>query len=303
MFEKQNPEVGSRPGTLAIPPGSPKPKIVVTCFDRDSVESHEVEEVSELRSLTDERVTWVDVQGFGDESIIRAIGDAFELHPVVLENAVNVPQRAKSKLYERYQLVVARTPLVGEDEIVRTPQACFIIGENYVLTFQERYYGFFDPVRERIRAGVGLIREGGSGYLAYALIDAMLREGSPYFNDQEKVYLRDTYDHMAQIVELIDSSREMASDLADAYLSNVAHRTNEIMKVLTLMASIFIPLTFVAGIYGMNFEHMPELHSRNGYFVVWGVMIFLATCMVIYFKRRGWIGATPPPEFVADADD
>ncbi len=108
---------------------------------------------------------------------------------------------------------------------------------------------------------------------------------------------------MAQIVELIDSSREMASDLADAYLSNVAHRTNEIMKVLTLMASIFIPLTFVAGIYGMNFGHMPELHSRNGYFVVWGVMIFLATCMVIYFKRRGWIGATPPPEFDADDDD
>ena len=361
MFEKQNPEVGSRPGTLAIPPGSPKPKTVVTRFDRESVESHEVEDVSELRGLTDARVTWVDVQGFGDESIIRAIGDAFELHPVVLENAVNVPQRAKSKLYERYQLVVARTPLVGEDEIVRTPQACFIIGENYVVTFQERYYGFFDPVRERIRAGVGLIREGGSGYLAYALIDAMidryysvaqglsdrlegledvvlenphpevlsrirglrrqlavlrrvgwpqrealnamLREGSPYFNDQEKVYLRDTFDHMAQIVELIDSSREMASDPADAYLSNVAHRTNEIMKVLTLMASIFIPLTFVAGIYGMNFEHMPELHSRNGYFVVWGVMIFLATCMVIYFKRRGWIGATRPPEFGADDDD
>lgn len=105
---------------------------------------------------------------------------------------------------------------------------------------------------------------------------------------------------MAQIVELIDSAREMASDIADAYLSNVSHRTNEIMKVLTLMASIFIPLTFVAGIYGMNFENMPELATRNGYFVALTVMVVLAVGMSAYFKYRGWIGMSPPPEFEAD---
>ena len=110
------------------------------------------------------------------------------------------------------------------------------------------------------------------------------------------MYLRDTYDHMAQIVELIDSSRELASDVAEAYLSNVSHRTNEIMKVLTLMASVFIPLTFVAGIYGMNFEYMPELRQRNGYFIVLSVMILLGIGMTLYFRWRGWIGASPPPE-------
>jgi magnesium transporter len=92
----------------------------------------------------------------------------------------------------------------------------------------------------------------------------------------------------------------MASDLAEAYLSNVSHRTNEIMKVLTLMASIFIPLTFLAGIYGMNFENMPELRSRIGYFVVLGVMIFLAIGMTAFFRRRGWIGRPPPPDFDTD---
>jgi magnesium transporter len=251
--------------------------------------------------------------------------------------------------------------VIDERGIARTPQVCFVIGKRYLLTFQERYHGFFDPVRDRIQEGIGVIRTGGPDYLAYALIDAMvdryypvaqslsealeiledivvenshpdvlaqihklrrqlvvlrrvgwpqrealgamLREQSPFFSDKEKLYLRDTFDHIAQIVELIDSSREMASDLADAYLSHVSHRTNEIMKVLTLMASIFIPLTFIAGIYGMNFENMPELSSRVGYFVVWGVMISVAVGMTLYFRRRGWVGTSPPPSFDGEDQD
>jgi magnesium transporter len=134
-------------------------------------------------------------------------------------------------------------------------------------------------------------------------INAMLRERTPFFAEENNVFLRDTYEHIAQIVELIDSAREMASDLADAYLSNVSHRTNEIMKVLTLMASVFIPLTFVAGVYGMNFDHMPELHSRNGYFFIWGIMIVLGVGMTLFFRRRGWIGTPPPPDFKSDRED
>jgi magnesium transporter len=359
VFQKQNPAIGSRPGTLAIPPGSPFPKVTVVEYDPEGVERREIADVAELRSLQFGRgVTWVDVQGLGDEATIRAIGEIFELHPVALENAVNVPQRAKTELYENHQLVIARTPMIDDDGIVRTPQVCFIIGATCVLTFQERSHGFFEPVRQRIQAGIGAIRSQGPGYLAYALIDAMvdryypvaqrlsdgleeleelvvenphpdvltrihglrrklvvlrrvgwpqreainamLREQTPYFSAQEIIYLRDTHDHIAQIVELIDSSREMASDLADAYLSNVSHRTNEIMKVLTLMASIFIPLTFVAGVYGMNFENMPELQSRNGYFIVWGVIVVLAVSMTFYFRHRGWIGNPPPPKFDSD---
>ena len=362
MFQKQNPAIGARPGTLAIPPGSPFPKITVVQYDENSVDRREIEDVTELRSLREsDRVTWVDVQGLGDEATLRAIGEIFELHPVALENAVNVPQRAKTELYEHHQLVIARTPVIEDDGTVRAPQVCFVLGKHYVLTFQERYFGFFDPIRQRIEAGLGALRLEGPDYLLYALIDAMvdryypvaqhlsdsleeledfvvenphpdllarihglrrqlvvlrrigwpqreavtamLRERTPFIADQQKVYLRDTYDHIAQIVELIDSAREMASDLADAYLSNVSHRTNEIMKVLTLMASIFIPLTFVAGIYGMNFENMPELSSRIGYFVVWGVMIVVAVGMTLYFWRRGWVGNAPPPEFKSDRVD
>lgn len=362
VFQKHNPEIGSRPGTLAIPPDSPFPKVTVVQYDAEMVRRSEITDMNELRSYCDsDKVTWVDVQGLGDEATIRAIGAVFELHPVALESAVNVPQRAKTELYEHHQLVIARTPTLGRDGVLRTPQVCFIIGKRFLLTFQERFYGFFNPIRDRLQSGIGVMRSQGPGYLAYALIDAMidryypvaqklsdqleeledfvvenphpevlarvhalrrqlvvlrrvgwpqreavsamLREQSPFFQDQEKIYLRDTHDHIAQIVELIDSSREMASDLADAYLSNVSHRTNEIMKVLTLMASIFIPLTFVAGIYGMNFENMPELQTRNGYFVIWCIMLALGIGMTWYFRHRGWIGSPPPPEFKTDQED
>jgi magnesium transporter len=362
LFKKHNPEIGARPGTLAIPPGSPFPKVTVVQFDERSVDRFEIGEVAELRKLADDgRVTWVDVQGLGDEATIRAIGDAFELHPLALEDAVNVPQRAKTELFESHQLLIARTPLLDRDGDVSAPQVCFIVGKRYLLTFQERYYGFFDPVRKRIIEGLGAIRSGSPGYLAYALLDAMidryypvaqrlsdgleeledlvlenphpdvlqriralrrqlvvlrrvawpqrealsamLREQTEFFGEHDRVYLRDTYDHIAQIAELIDSSREMASDLSEAYLSNVSHRTNEIMKVLTLMASTFIPLTFVAGIYGMNFEYMPELASRYGYFIVWGLMISVAAGMALYFKHRGWIGTPRPPDFDANEND
>ncbi len=362
MFQKYNPGIGSRPGTLAIPPNSPFPKITVVQYDTETINRQEITDVDALRSLRDfSGVTWVDVQGLGDEATIRAIGKIFDLHPVALESAVNIPQRAKTELYEHHQLVIARAPVLDNAGRVATPQVCFVIGANYLVTFQERYYGFFDAVRERLQSGLGPMRSKGPDYLAYALIDAMidryypvaqslsddleeledwvvehphpevlarihalrrqlvvirrvgwpqreainamLRERTPFFAEENNVFLRDTYEHIAQIVELIDSAREMASDLADAYLSNVSHRTNEIMKVLTLMASVFIPLTFVAGVYGMNFDHMPELHSRNGYFFIWGIMIVLGVGMTLFFRRRGWIGTPPPPDFKSDRED
>lgn len=124
MFAKYNPEIGARPGTLAIPLGSPPPKITVVQYDADRVDRREIADVAELRGLYEARgVTWVDVQGLGDEATIRAIGEAFDLHPVALENAVNVPQRAKTELYEHHQLIITRTPVI-DGELVRTPQVC-----------------------------------------------------------------------------------------------------------------------------------------------------------------------------------
>jgi len=349
VFHKEHPEAGSRPGTLAIPPDSPPPRIYLTRYSVDSLSSHEVLDLSELRGVTEgTEAVWVDVQGLGSESTLRALAELFGLHPLTLEDAVNIPQRAKSEIYERYQLVIARVPVGDPDGGLTTPQVCLVIGPRWLLTFQERYFGFFEPVRERLRAAIGPIRELGPDYLAYALVDtlidyyypiaeqlsqaledleehildepdsellarihrvrrdlvvlrrigwpqreavsALLREHSAFVSEPVRVFLRDTLDHIAQIMELVDSSREFGAGLSEVYLSTVSQRTNEVMKVLTLTATIFIPLTFVAGVYGMNFENMPELHSPSGYFVVLSVMAAIAVAMLALFRRRGWLG-------------
>ncbi len=350
-FSKSRPKVGARPGTLAIPRDSPRPRIVVLQFDEHGIERFEIENASDLEPLRGSpKTTWVDVAGLGDEALLRAVASVFGLHPLALEDAVNVPQRAKTEVYQDHQVVVARAPRLDRAGRLSMPQVCFVIGDRYLLTFQERNFGFFDPIRERLHAGNRPIRTLGPGYLAYAMIGAMvdcyypiaqdlsdeledledlvfenphpdvltrvhvvrrqllvlrrvgrpqrevlvslMREDSRFLPESLHVYLRDTLTQMSQIVELVDSSREWAATLAEAYLSHVSHRTNEIMKMLTLMASIFIPLTFVAGIYGMNFDYMPELHDRRGYYAVLVVMAVMAAAMVWYFRRRGWIGTS-----------
>jgi len=110
----------------------------------------------------------------------------------------------------------------------------------------------------------------------------------PLFAESTLLYLRDVHDHTVQLIDTVDSLREIISDMTNLYLSAVSNRLNEIMKVLTIISTIFIPLTFLAGLYGMNFEHMPELKMRIAYPVVLLVMVTTSVFMIIHFKRKGW---------------
>ncbi len=127
------------------------------------------------------------------------------------------------------------------------------------------------------------------------VVNDLLRSENGLIKESSLVYLRDCYDHATQILELLENYREMASNLIDIYLSSSSHRLSEIMRVLTMIATIFIPLTFVVGLYGMNFNHpsspwaMPELHWYFGYPIVWGIMIIVVIGMLIYFKRKHWL--------------
>lgn len=126
-------------------------------------------------------------------------------------------------------------------------------------------------------------------------LNELIRDDTPMISDEVCVYLRDCYDHCIQIIDVIESYREIAGGLMDVYLSSVANRQNDVMKVLTIMATIFIPLTFLAGLYGMNFENMPELHLAWSYPALLLIMILTALGMTIYFRRKGWIGSNPSP--------
>jgi magnesium transporter len=129
------------------------------------------------------------------------------------------------------------------------------------------------------------------------VVSLLLRETTPMITPETRIYLRDCYDHAIQIIDLLENFREVGSGLMDAYLSSVSNRMNEVMKVLTVFAVIFIPLTFIAGLYGMNFNtqkspwNMPELNWMFGYPFALGLMASTVVGMLIYFRRKGWIGS------------
>ncbi|MCC9603441.1 magnesium/cobalt transporter CorA [Stieleria sp. JC731] len=350
MFKKRHTEVGAKPGTLMISAEAPKPAMSMIHYRQEGrAEEKVVNDVNELKAaFHDGHVTWVDVQGFGDHELMKSIGEIFELHPLLLEDVVNLPQRAKAESYDDQLLLIVKMVAAESASTIELEQVSIVIGPTYVLTFQEFPGDVLDPVRRRIRAEKSLIRSHGADYLAYAIADtivdayypvletigdriealeddavmrptpellrelnrlknrlvnlrravwpqreaiySLIRDGNTVIGEDVRLFLRDTHDHCVQTSEVIEMYREMVASLLNTYLTTIANRTNDVMKVLTIVATIFIPLTFMAGIYGMNFDHMPELHTRWGYPIIWAAMIVTAAGMVYFFRRRGWLG-------------
>lgn len=121
------------------------------------------------------------------------------------------------------------------------------------------------------------------------LVNALLHDESALISKETKIFLRDAYDHAVRVMDLVESYRDLTASLLELYLSAVSQRTNEIMRVLTVISAIFIPLTFVVGIYGMNFDFMPELRQPWGYFTCLGIMLCVALGELWWFKRKGWL--------------
>ncbi|MBD2464087.1 magnesium/cobalt transporter CorA [Oscillatoria sp. FACHB-1407] len=348
-------EPGSLPGTLTIEDDAPIPSIVLIDYSEEMAARVQIQAPEDCTPYLDtESVSWVDVQGLGSEDILQRLGRVFSLHPLVLEDVVNVPQRPKVEEYEDQLLIIARMviPKQSGNGFV-SEQVSFILGKHYLLTVQEEpEYDTFNPVRDRIRTSKGTIRKHKADYLAYTLLDtivdgffpvletygerieeledevvmcpthqtlekiyelkrqlltlrraiwpqrdainAIIRDSSPLVSDEVRIYLRDCYDHSVQVLDMVETYRELASSLMDVYLSSVSNRMNEVMKLLTIISTIFIPLTFIAGIYGMNFNterspwNMPELNWYWGYPLCLGVMGVIALGLVLYFWKKGW---------------
>lgn len=342
-------EPGSIPGTLNIEADAPPPVIVLIDYNEAQATRLHVKAPEEVAPHLDtESVSWVDVKGLGSEDILQRLGKVFSLHPLVLEDIVNVPQRPKVEEYEGQLLLVSRmvtlSPRGGE---FLSEQVSFVLGKHYLLTVQEEpEHDSFGPVRERIRSNKGTIRKQKADYLAYALLDsiidgffpvlesygerielledevvanptrqtlekihalkrellalrrsiwpqrdainALIRDESDLIGADVRIYLRDCYDHAVQVIDMVETYRELTSSLMDVYLSSVSNKMNEVMKTLTVISTIFIPLTFIAGVYGMNFKYMPELEWVWGYPGVWLIMLAIAASLVYFFWQRGW---------------
>ncbi len=120
-------------------------------------------------------------------------------------------------------------------------------------------------------------------------ISFLERGDSHLLQDATRIYFRDVYDHTVQVIDTVETYRDLLSGMLDLYLSSISNRTNEVMKFLTVIGTIFMPLTFLVGVYGMNFKYLPELEWKSGYFILWGMMVTMALLMVAYFRKKRWL--------------
>lgn len=348
VFEKQHPSVGASPGTLVISEDASKPAVRLIQYNADHVREEEIHDITALAGKANpEQVTWIDIQGLGDEQLLRTIAEMFQLHPLELEDIVNVPQRPKVEAYNGNLLIVTRMAMLHDAHLLEMDQVSIVLGSHFVLTFQEHYGDVLDAVRHRIRQDIGIIRKSGTDHLAYAILDAtidgyypvlesfgerledledqiiacarpqalhtvhdikrellsirrgiwplreavntLVRDEHALISPTTRMHLRDCYDHCVQIIDVVETYRELAGGLMDLYLSSIASRQNDIMRVLTVIATIFMPLTFLAGVYGMNFDYMPELRKQWAYPTLLAGMTMIAGWMLLYFGRKGWL--------------
>jgi magnesium transporter len=349
LVQKRSKKTGLSPGTLIHIGEQRADTVAITLFAYSGSQCDEraVTDPNELRLPADETVTWVNVSGVHKVDVLEAFGKQFGLHPLLLEDIANTDQRPKLDDYETCLFLVMKMLAKTDRGDTLVEQVSFVIGRNYVLSFQENGTDVFRPVRDRLRGGKGRLRQHGADYLLYALVDAVVDE---YFSvlealgekieslqdrvvvnpnpdtlkdihalkrqllfvrravwplreainnlsrsehhclrDATKVFFRDVYDHVIQIVDTIETLREMVSANLDIYLSSISYRLNAVMRVLTVITTIFMPLSFIASIYGMNFEHMPELKWEWGYPLILGIMGLVAGGMLIGFRQRNWL--------------
>ncbi|MCD6327603.1 magnesium/cobalt transporter CorA [bacterium] len=344
--------------TIGLPPGTPiytgereaeKVRIRLFEYDESRFQERELDGPKECFPFPeDEIVRWLNVDGIHKPEIVQRIAERLHLHSLTVEDIVSIHQHPKVEEFESYIYVVLKMLYLNEsDGEVISEQVSIILGQRFVLSFQERQGDVFDSIRNRIRFGKGRIRLKGADYLAYCLIDTIvdhyftilermgediekleeqlldepsketlqgiwrskreimfirrciwpLREVISGFQRLESalveestgLFLRDANDHIIQIIDTVESFRDSLSGMLDTYLSIVSNKMNEVMKVLTIIATIFIPLTFIAGIYGMNFKFMPELEWSFGYYAALIAMAIVAVGMLFYFFRKKWL--------------
>ena len=350
-IKRRSKKAGLPPGTL-VHIGEKKAevsKINVMDYDEAYFQEKEIKTIEECFVFKDKpTVTWINVDSLHQVEILEKLGECYGLHPLVLEDILNTDQRPKMEDYGEYIYVVLKMlDYNDKSNEIESEQISFILGPNFVFSFQEKEGDTFNPIRERIRNNKGRIRKMGADYLAYTLLDSIVdnyfiileklgekiefleeklvthptseilqvihhlkremiflrkavwplrevisglgRGESSLVQESTKVYLRDIYDHTIQTIDTIETYRDMVSSMLDIYLSSVSNRLNAVMKVLTIIATIFMPLTFIVGIYGMNFKYMPELEWRWGYPAIWFVIVLIGISMLIYFKRKKWL--------------
>jgi len=344
-------KAGLPPGTIVHvgPRRTDKKTIELIQYDNRTLTEEQSDEPGEILQKVDKKkVNWINIDGLHNVELIKEVGNHFKLNTLILEDIVNAEQRPKLEEYEDGILffpMKALNTLRGDN--IEYEQISFVLGDHFMLSFQEKEGDLFDGLRTRIENPANRLRSKAPDYLFYRLIDTVVDnyyvvmeylgehieaiEEEVYMNPSSKtigkiqdikkelIYLRkalyptrealsrlikedykfidadnlsflnDVYDHIVQLIEIFETYRDLVSNLMDMYMSTISNKMNEIMKVLTIISTIFIPLSFIAGVYGMNFQHMPELDWRFGYFATLGFMMLVLIGMLLYFRSKKWL--------------
>ncbi len=342
-------KIGTPPGTLIFTGEYPAIQTDSSIISYNYNDIQKKDDIFSLDWESDRTLNhWIDIRGLQDTALIERIGQKFHIHALALEDILDVDQRPKMDEYEEgIFITLLALKLDKEDGALHKEQVTIYFGKNFLITFQEDADDFLQPIQERMYQKKGRIRQRGTDYLAYSIIDYVvdhyylaldhiekklseideslhienstisrkvlhdlkiqiirirksiypmrevinkyIRSENPLIHSDTDIYLRDLADHSFQISDMSETYQDMINSLHDLYQTEISNRMNGVMKILTVISTIFIPLNFMASIYGMNFEHMPELKTRYGYFLVLGLMLIVALSFLYYFRKKKWL--------------
>lgn len=345
-------KIGLPPGSILYTGENPQHKVNIEMIAyNDSVIKREIfdeDENLDVLKKDFKGVKWINIDGIHNIALIKKIGDLFNLDNLVMEDVANSTQRAKVEEREDYLFIVLKMlniNLISKD--ITYEQISFIVGEDYLLTFQETPGDVLDSVRARIESPNYKMRKKSVSYLTYAILDSIVdyyfmvldeveieidkleskvindseredlqsiitlkqkvstlkrtigpirelitrlqtKSVAEYLNEDIKIYLTDLSDHGIIVYDTLDILNTRVTELIQLYHSTISNGMNEIMKILAIISTVFMPLSFLTSLYGMNFDNMPELHTRYGYFFLLGAMCALVLGMIAYFKNKKW---------------
>lgn len=316
-------------------------------YDINGLNLFQTDDVSLINQFDISKKNWININSFSNVKLLTALGNKYDIHPLILEDIYNHQHLPKYELYDDKLFFTCKEIKIGDNYTIVSEQKSFILDRTFLISLNESNHAIYAPVVDRLEKAFTKIRERPIDYLFYALLDiifdhyfkitdfiaseiesfedklfekadkevfdqiqllrksvvglrkivsssiegldALKKENNNLISKSTIPYLNDLSDHLSHILYNLDNQKEELFNLKELYLSQVNNQMNQVMKVLTIVATIFIPLTFLAGIYGMNFKYMPELEYKFSYAFIWLLFILLPVFMLRMFKKRGWL--------------
>ena len=348
---------GMPPGSLVFTGEQKVEKIKIDIFqyNQSSIVEKKIDNIEELKDLlSSQSILWINICGLHEVDKLEKIGEVFNINSLVIEDILNVGHSTKLEEHDEYIFMISKMlDYNNKTKQISAEQVSFILGKNYLITFQEKEGDVFDFIRERLRTGKARLRKLGSDYLMYRLLDAIVdtyaviilqldelieeiedellddpdqetieeiyrfrkqvnklrrsvfplkeiiysieKDVHTLINKSSLIFIKDLGDHVKSAIDTVESYKEQITSMIEIYRSSSGLKLNEIVKVLTIISTIFIPLTFIVGVYGMNFNYeispynMPELKWHFGYPIVLGFMFVVAVTLLVIFRKKRWI--------------